>query len=1186
VLRRLDLFGPMCVELERRTVDVPRGDAQRLLGYLALHPGRRHRREVLAGTLWDGAAERSRRSLSDTLYRLRKQLGDGWLAVDVDTVAMAADVSVDVWDFDRLIVSDDVDELDAAVNLHLGDLCPGLYDDWALEHRAARHASLVTALGRLAAAREQAGDLQHAVHDARRLILVEPFNESAQQTYLRLLGRLGRYGEAVAHYDSFRQTLADELDVAPLAATTELVRQLTRERDVTTAHAVEDRSRFVGRIAERSTALRAVEAAFDGHGSVVCVEGPAGIGKTRLVAEIQQSARWRGATILVGDVRDVPEASPLAPLARAFGPLLSAPLRMQIESALDTATLRMLGPLHPDWLPAEPGPPPRDGAMRLQRALRVLGETAAGMGTVVLVLDDLHWGGPALWDGIAALVEGFVAAGGLLVASYRRPEIEATAGWQVLQDWDRRGLATFMRLEPFGLADVAELLDDDEDPAGVLALTGGVPFYVAQWIQGASGGQRMDGSTLIRQRLEALDPAPRRALDGAAVLGESIPFDVWLDVSDTSVIELAVTSEHLVAERWITPTATGHAFTHDLLRAAVYERISTADRRSLHERSAESLSRREPQNARTRAYHLDRAGLGLPAAAAYTEAGRSRRAEASFTDALETWGRALELLPRRARRERLALALDFAEVCDIVGGHAELRTVLNEATESARRLHDDESLLRAMLLAGGMAVRAGDVDDGRRTLDEARQLAERLGDRRSLADASFRHADLLVQTGHWPEGDEQFQAALDLVDPEQDPWLHGRALRGRALCALRMGHPTEALRWQEEALAAYRAAGDRLNELVTAAHLLGAYYETGSWDQLVETAEPTLALARQLGDPVCAGIALQGLGFGAQAVGDRAAARAMLADAEASWKPTGRRRLVGAAINSRGLVAADDGDHDEAIALYTSALEIFRETDAATEEAYVSHDLGALLHEIGRVDEAIPLLRMSATHWADAGNAMLQAKSEAVLGLALLATGEESAEAADLAESGITLFRSGVPLGEHPQAWLWSLSQLLRRLGRHADADDVLDAARRELVRQASSIADPERRRGFFERVPLNRQIMDEGRSAASPVLVVHLAGVEAPLGRALRPDELVEVRWTPSLPTDDAIADPADRRRHRLQRLLDEAASHGAAPTDDDLAAALGVSRRTILRDMAALGDAPSRGVTRRRARQHRVGL
>jgi hypothetical protein len=97
-------------------------------------------------------------------------------------------------------------------------------------------------------------------------------------------------------------------------------------------------------------------------------------------------------------------------------------------------------------------------------------------------------------------------------------------------------------------------------------------------------------------------------------------------------------------------------------------------------------------------------------------------------------------------------------------------------------------------------------------------------------------------------------------------------------------------------------------------------------------------------------------------------------------------------------------------------------------------------------------------------------------------------------------------------------------------------------------------------------------------VVSVSLARREAPLGRFLREDEYVSARWTISAPDDEAIADKAERRQYRLKRLLQQAVDQGAAPTDEDLARALGVSRRTILRDMQALAQDMPRPPTRRR--------
>lgn len=1181
--RRIHLFGPMRVVQGGSEAVVRGSDSQRLLGYLALHPRVAHRREVLIETLWPDAPERSRRALSDTLYRVRRQLGDGWIEADADTVALATNVTADVWDFDRAAASRDTDDLEMAADMHTGDLVPGLYDDWALEHRELRRAALVAALDRLADRREQAGDLQHAVLDARRLLVVDPLNEIAHQRYLRLLGRLHRYGEAIEHYESLRKLFAEQVGVAPLSSTTEIVERLRVERDVVTAAPIDDRSRWVGRVAERSSALAAVEALFDGRGGVLGVEGRAGLGKTRLLSEIVGSARWRGAAVASGDVREVPEASPLAPLARALGPLLTAPLVVQIESSLDAASLPTLGPLHEHWRSASRTPgAARDDADRLRQALRVVGETLGGAHRTVIALDDLHWAGPSLWDALTAFADGFVSAGGLLVAAYRRTEIEKTAGWSLLQAWDRQGHLTVVPLSPLDRNEVAELLGVDADDADdVYAFTGGVPFYLTQWLDSSAGDRGDDGATMIARRFDAL-PAPHRAaLESAAVIGEHVPFRAWIDVLESPPLELAAICDHLIAARWIVGTTTGHEFTHDLLRAAVYRSIPEPQRRTMHERAARAVTRLDPDNARTRAYHLDRAGLAQPAADAYRQAGTALRDALAFGDAIEVWGRALELLPADRCGARLELGLDFADVCDVVGGSAAQREILAETTASARRLGDDPALLRSLLLSGGSAARTGDVDEAEEALAEAEQIARRLGDRRRLADAMYRRGDLLIQSGQLQRGQEQFRAGLELVGRDEDSWLHGRLLRGLAISAMRMGRTSEAVQWLDEAVAGYRASGDSMNELVASSNLLSTYYELGSWDQIRQTAEHVLALARRLGDPVTLGVAYQNLALAALAVGERTRARDFVADAERAWAVAQRHRLIGLAVNTRGLIAEDDGDDAEALACYRAALDTARAIDAGAEVAYASHDLGALLHKLGRPTDAIALLRASADYWAETGNVALRARSDAYLALALLDVGERD-EASSLADSVLGVLRAGPVEGEHPEVWLWALSQLLDRLDRPADAGEALSAAHGELARQAATIADAEQRRGLFERVPLNRAIMAavEARSGSTGATgIVRLAHVAAPLGRTLRPDELVEVRWTLHAPDDDEISDTSERRRHRLRRLLDEAARCDAAPTDDDLATALGVSRRTILRDMATFGD--STRSTRRRVRQ-----
>jgi hypothetical protein len=136
-------------------------------------------------------------------------------------------------------------------------------------------------------------------------------------------------------------------------------------------------------------------------------------------------------------------------------------------------------------------------------------------------------------------------------------------------------------------------------------------------------------------------------------------------------------------------------------------------------------------------------------------------------------------------------------------------------------------------------------------------------------------------------------------------------------------------------------------------------------------------------------------------------------------------------------------------------------------------------------------------------------------------------------------------------------------------ARDVLAVGYNLLQKRAAGIDDEQMQRTFLGNVIAHRELVAAFRQAQGRRETVHLPQGDAPIGRPLRDDEWVEVVWTVAAPEDDAVAGKVDRRRHRLLRLLRQAAEQGATPTVVDLAAALDAGERTIKRDLAALRKA-----------------
>ena len=361
--------------------------------------------------------------------------------------------------------------------------------------------------------------------------------------------------------------------------------------------------------------------------------------------------------------------------------------------------------------------------------------------------------------------------------------------------------------------------------------------------------------------------------------------------------------------------------------------------------------------------------------------------------------------------------------------------------------------------------------------------------------------------------------------------------------------------------------------------MLAALYDLGAHDRLLALADDALALKEQLGDVYGAAIVRHTQGLAAAALGEFDLARDRLSAALRDFEAVQDRRTAGLARNVLGLVAESEGRLEEAQQDFEAALASAQAVGAASEAAYAQHDLGALLLRLNDHHVAIPLLEAARAKWRELGNDLLRLKSEASLGLALLANDDQST-ARELAEENWQAFQRGGLSGEQLQSWLWALQQLFDRLNQPERATSVLRAAYAELQRQGAAISDDHLRRQFFHRVPLNRSIVEayDRLNQRQRRLTVTLARAAVPLGRKLTDRDVVEIEWTIAAPEDDAIADPIDRRRHILSRLIAEARSAGAAPTDDDLARALDVSRRTVMRDIDALAQSGVKLPTRRR--------
>ncbi len=1173
------LLGPLHVEKAGRIVSVPGGKAASLFALLCVQNDRVHARELLIERLWpEYAPAAARRALSDSLYRLRNSAVSEWLHVTGEQIGLVDQdrLWIDVRQFETY--AERSEDAALALNLYRGDLLEDMFDDWLLAPRYALRERYLDLLHQVATRSAAGGDFATARRTFQRLLAEDPLDERAYIGQMQALAQEGRIGEALAVYARLGAVMNEEFGVEPGPEGRQLAASLRTEQRIV---ATEDNLSsypvvfdplhppFAGRRDERRLLLGAVDTAIGGWGQLVAVEGPAGIGKSRLLQEVADSARWRGATVAQGAASDRPSASPFSALAQAATAVLTGLRATQVAAQLSPATLAAFGPLYQPWrtLAELPDLPPEAARQRLHSAAIAVFAALCELTPCVLILDDMHWATQDQWAILDALAAHCERMPLLLLIGYRRRAVESGPGWDALRRWESNGWLTPCTLAPLEPEEVVTMLPAQfrGDTAEIHAISGGNPYFITETLLGLERDRRPYRLT-VEQRLDRLRSEDRAALQAAAVAGDGAAYAVWQAVAGHTSAAMAGSSSRLAAAFLLQVTDEGCRFPHDLIRNAVYDQLAPDERRLLHGRAAAALSEKEDALP-LRAFHLAAAGERETAGQAYRMVADAALANFAYSDAQRALTRALELAPPAAPDERLTLLLKLAQTCAITGD----RTAQQTALDATRPLLVDSSAeirLQTLIERAHFAFLTGDQSAAGALLDEAEALAAATQNEAALCAVYLQRGDVDMHFGRNQAAVAALGEALTLARQRNDRAQEGRALDGLAWAYSNLNEPIErCLPLYEQAIEAQVAAGNEFEEARARLNYLSALQDIGAWDRAAALADVTLAAQQRTGYIRGEGAARQARGLIALALGDYEQAEREATAARAIFDDIGERLGYVIATVTLGNVRYRIGDAEGAEAHLLQAQTEAEALGSPLFEAFALQDLGIQYYEKDRIAEAIPRLAQAAANWRDTGERLNRYQCETYLALCHLASGNE-AQARALADAVWQAFEVDRVAGETPQNWYWALAQLLDQLGRTEHYASALRAAFDEIQTQSRAIVDHAVRRRFYSAVAINRTIVAAHDELTGTVRhnTATLARADAPLGRPLQSDETLAVTWTLLGPEDEAIEDRTERRRYRLTQLMAEAAAQHAAPTDQDLAQALGVSRRTVLRDLAAL--------------------
>jgi DNA-binding CsgD family transcriptional regulator/tetratricopeptide (TPR) repeat protein len=827
---------------------------------------------------------------------------------------------------------------------------------------------------------------------------------------------------------------------------------------------------FVGRIEELELLEAASRRAADGEPAVVLVGGEAGVGKTRLVAELTSRRAADGTRVLAGGCIPVGEGVlPYAPIVEA--------LRALLTDLGAGAVRELVGPSWPELarlLPAlgapdRTGPHDQTAQARLFELLLGLLGRLSEQAPLVLVVEDLHWADRSTRDLLAFLVRNLRRERVLVVVTYRNDEPGQQQLGPYLAELHRAGRVERLELARLdqvqtaaqligilGAAPTAELVET------VFARSEGNPFFTEELVEVVRAGSRELPATLhdlLRGRVQVLPDHAGQVLAVVAVAGRRMPHRLLAAVAGLDDRQLDGALGEVVASQLLvtTPGEDGYDVRHALLREVIDADLLPGERARLHTALARTvvdlLGSGELDwsgSAAEVAVHWYRGG-DLPKALEWSvRAAVEADGTYAYAEAFRHYGRALELWDRVADADARA-GMDRVEV-------------LQRADRAANA--------------------SGDVD---------RALA--------LVDQALREVD-------------------PAVDPVRAGLLHER--RGVNLMAtLDLTARFEALRQAVRLIPTDPPSKERARVLASFAEALVLASRT---EQARAASEEAAAIARQLGAELELGRALLALG-GAQATsGSFEAAVASLREACRLAEQHADLDTLGRAYSWLGDTLMQAGRLEDAVELSLSGREPLRRLGLAGQwqDTFLLANAAEALFKLGRWDEAHELVTP----------ALAQAQPEERYLFSMIATLEVGRGEFQAAEGHLetikerSLFPSGVP--EAAREYAEHLAELRVWQGRLGEArtavQDGLDRVAETDERLRSGRQLCLGMRVEADQAELGRARHDQGEVQAA----MHTADALASRAAAMVPNPLV-AGASPVL-TTPAVAALFDAERTRLE--------------------------------------------------------
>lgn len=513
-----------------------------------------------------------------------------------------------------------------------------------------------------------------------------------------------------------------------------------------------------------------------GDGTLLLVEGEAGIGKTSLLQTFCR--RQKDAPVHWGGCDALNTPRPLGLLHE-----MAVGLNAELQRAL------------------------RDGVSRM----RVFGAFLDAVAKPALVVfEDLHWADEATLDFLRYVGRRIDRTHTLLIGSFRNDEVGPTHPLRiVLGDLAMCG-ARRLIVHPLSIAAVKQLIGAKSiDAAALHRVTGGNPFFVTEVLAASSAGVPPTVRDAVLARTACLGSSARAVLDAAAVIGPRVEPSLLQDMAaaENGAVEECLASGVLSLQDGM------YVFRHELARQAVLDAITPTRLLGLHRLALQALQTQASckDDLARLAHHAEGAASEEAVLRFAPEAARESAANGAHRQAAQQLARALRFATA-SKAQRAALLDDYASESQLSGLTSDsiearqsaaklwrdlgntpryavsLARLAHALVVSGRNVEGEETMREAVAVVGADADSAAavtvrrwaahlrmldrDVEEAIKQGESALKMAERNGDQEARVHCLNTLGAALILDGRVDQGRAHLEQSKALAEQlHSDPWV-------------------------------------------------------------------------------------------------------------------------------------------------------------------------------------------------------------------------------------------------------------------------------------------------------------------------------------------------------------------------------------------------------------------------------